>query len=472
MADAASENSRLHRRKMEKATLGGLHSHRSVSGISVHIFQRDGKFIARGRFQRRQFGVTLGTSETDSLPSLRKLLVELDEGRFVPPSDRLQQIFPTQVARLSTIQVLNKYIEDRRKVNGKQTSYDYTSRLAWTVRFSEQAAIKKRYPHFADIDRQFCVELKAFLHAQKTTRNGRPGAKSKPISVRQIYNIMDSFRSLLRWANKPEVRLVPFDWIFPLSDELLGNKPRKSPLRKIKLPVHERIQLVQYMDAWQLCTLGIMLVLPLRAGEVQGLLIEDMVVNDRLLKFGTRFGGSDFTKGKTDFLIPYPIELEPLLLCSVAGRSSGPLFQSRTASCKPSSISDFEDLLGKRFEEAAPSEIATASDRKSVFRDLLVELGGISYDEMSREMNHVLEQAGLRQECSLKTFREAVSNDMKGSGMAHLDLRYLTGHSTSDIMYDYTSVDPKRAMGLYFDNIRPLLDALQNRALKLGIATP
>lgn len=473
VASESSLNDKLVARKMEKATLGGLHSHRSVSGISIHVFRRDGKLMARGRFQGRQFGLTLGSSETDSLPTLRKLLVELDEGRFVPPSNRPRQIFPTQVPRLSTIEVLNRYLDDRRKVNGKQTSNDYSSRLAWVIEFCEQAEFKKRYPYFADIDRHFCVDLKAFLHAQQTTRNGCAGAKPKPISARHIYNIMYAFQSLLRWAMKPEIRLVPADWIFPLSDELVGSKPRKSPLREIKLPVAERLQLLPNMDSWQLCTLGMMLVLPLRAEEVQGLLVEDVSFSERWLMFGTRFGGSDFTKGKTDFVVPYPAEIEPMFRWCIAGRSWGPLIRSRSVTSQPSKTNiqdNVEDLLSKRLQEKSAKEIATAQDRKEVFRHLLVELGGVSYDEMSREMNQLLAQAGLRKGRSLKTLREAVSNEMKQSGMPHLDLRYLTGHATSDIMNDYASVDPAGSMKLYFESVQPLLNALHKRVLELGIA--
>ena len=60
---------------------------------------------------------------------------------------------------------------------------------------------------------------------------------------------------------------------------------------------------------------------------------------------------------------------------------------------------------------------------------------------------------------------------MQRSGMQHLDLRYLTGHSTTDIMNCYISLEPDRAMSAYFVAIKPLLDAIQRRAAVLGIAT-
>lgn len=65
--------------------------------------------------------------------------------------------------------------------------------------------------------------------------------------------------------------------------------------------------------------------------------------------------------------------------------------------------------------------------------------------------------------------RHAVSQDMKDSGMGHLDLKYFTGHSISgDIMATYTSLKIDEAMERYFDRIQPLLDAIEKRAIALG----
>ena len=48
-------------------------------------------------------------------------------------------------------------------------------------------------------------------------------------------------------------------------------------------------------------------------------------------------------------------------------------------------------------------------------------------------------------------------------------MRYLTSHSTDDILNQYASLDPVRAMSLYFGTIRPLLLAIRERAVALGL---
>ena len=55
------------------------------------------------------------------------------------------------------------------------------------------------------------------------------------------------------------------------------------------------------------------------------------------------------------------------------------------------------------------------------------------------------------------------------ANLAHLEMRYLTSHSTDDILNQYASLDPVRAMNLYFDTIRPLLGAIRERAVALGL---
>lgn len=44
---------------------------------------------------------------------------------------------------------------------------------------------------------------------------------------------------------------------------------------------------------------------------------------------------------------------------------------------------------------------------------------------------------------------------MKNANLPHLEMRYLTSHSTNDILNEYTPLDPVGAMRRYFDTIGP-----------------
>jgi hypothetical protein len=68
------------------------------------------------------------------------------------------------------------------------------------------------------------------------------------------------------------------------------------------------------------------------------------------------------------------------------------------------------------------------------------------------------------------TLRSSVTTAMKDANLPHLEMRYWTSHATGDILNEYASLDPVRAMRQYFDSIRPLLDAIRERASALGLA--
>jgi hypothetical protein len=58
-------------RPMERAELLGGHAHTAANGIRVTIYRREGRYLARGRYQGQRYGVTLGTDKA-------KAQVELD----------------------------------------------------------------------------------------------------------------------------------------------------------------------------------------------------------------------------------------------------------------------------------------------------------------------------------------------------------------------------------------------------------
>jgi integrase len=282
---------------------------------------------------------------------------------------------------------------------------------------------------------------------------------------------------MLAWACRAEIRKLPLNWANPLTEDVVGNLPKKNPLREDKLPLERRVDLVTKMDRWQVCQLSLLLALPLRPEEAAGLLVTDVDWEQGWLRFGTRLGGGDFNKGRQDFVVPFPDELRPILLACVDGRPTGPLLRQRAAfggRCKRS-VASSEGLV-KLYEEklakAPHGSVLTEQDRKQVFRRLLRELGGVSTDQLAREFKQLLKARGLGDGVSLYTLRHAVTTAMNRTpGMSHIELTYLTGHATSDALADYVVLDPVQAMRRYFDVIRPLLDAITRQAKAVGLKT-
>jgi integrase len=203
--------------------------------------------------------------------------------------------------------------------------------LAPVLDFAERAANVKRWPLAIDIDTEFVTSLRAFLFEYRSTRNGRLGGQPRMLSGRQVTNILQCLRTALHWARSAEPRILPADWVVPLTPELVGKLPLKNPVCKDKLPLETRVALVDRMDCWQLCQLIFSVVLPLRPDEAAGLLISDVNFEEGWLEFGARFHDRNFTKARTAFNVPFPEELLPVLRACIGRRTEGPLLRSRAA---------------------------------------------------------------------------------------------------------------------------------------------
>jgi len=465
-------------RKMVAASLWGRHTHASDKGLNVHIWRRGKTFIARGRIDGKAFGETLGSDEKSAEIKLRRVLTEIDNGRFVRPSAKIKQAIKSTVPeRLSFAELCNEYVLETRKLKGEDTASDYRARLIHAIRFLEQPDNRRRWPYARNLDRDFAIALKEYLFTTKTTRNGKPGAAAKPLSVRHVFNVMECVRTALNWAARPDKHLLPFDFANPMTREIVGDKPRKDPMRKQILPLDVRIALVKNLDCWELATIGLLALLPIRPEELEGVLIGDVDFESRTLRIGTRFKGADFTKGKTDLLLPLPGELMPVLNACAAGRNEGPLLRrraiwdwSKLPKLDLADLEHFETLLQERLI-AAGKRTMSANDRKKIVRSLLRDLGGVDTNQVGKDFKkRIAASAGIN--THLYQLRHAVTTDMNRAGIRLLELRYLTGHSVREIMNEYVGLDPQGEMQKYFNYAAPLLKAIENRGEELGCTVP
>jgi integrase len=462
------------RPKMIRAELMGGHTHKTQIGVEVHVWRRGQKFIARGRLQGQPFGKTIGESVDEATARLRQILNELDNGTYVRPSEaRKRPLANAMAPRLSLRQLIDEFLADRRRTCGKRTSGNYRARLMPVLAFAERTENVKHCRLAMDIDREFVTRLQAFLFEYRTTRNGRPGGEPKPLSPRQIFNVLQCLSTLFAWAHKAAVRKLPADWVNPLTREIIGSRPPKDPLREDKLPLEARIKLVGIMDQWQLCHLAPSLVLPLRPDEAEGLLVTDVDFERSWLEFGQKFSDVNFTKEATAFRLPFPEELEPILRACIGNRVEGPLLLGRKAFTQGggsvASTIELRRLFDKTMSEQPSGSIQCAHDRKLFFRNLLHELGGVADNELAKEFKKLLSVLGIDNGSTFYTLRSSVTTAMKDARLPHLELRYLTSHSTNDILNDYARLDPVGAMQPYFLSIQPLLNAITDRASELGL---
>jgi hypothetical protein len=462
---------------MVSADLLGRHTHKASNVAEVHIWQRGRSYLARGYYGGVQFGETLGNNQDDAETRLHELLCEISQGRYVVPSERPKRILaqPT-VKRITIRELFDKFLSEKRQTVGAKTTSDYRNRLSPVIEFSESDRSRKRWPTAADVDLDFAVEFRTLLSTRLVTRNGRLSSKPKLISPHQIYNVLDCARTAFNWGRDVRRALLPASFPNPFTEDIVGRRPAKDPLRQQVYPLERRVQLVTNMDIWQLSHLALSMLLPLRPEDCAGLLISDVDYEKNMMKFGGRFEGRDFNKGRVCYHAPYPAELKPFLRFCQAARADGPLFRSRMifeGRRRPDHcVSDEHPpshYIEKTLCNASPSELKTPQDQKRLIRRTIRQMGGVSERQLAREFGSAREKAGLDQIGRFYDLRAAIHTELQRAGVDPDVQQYVTGHVLSEVRHQYVSIDVTGEMEKYFATVQPQIDAMQKRAQQLGM---
>lgn len=471
-------NSSSKSRKMVKAELAGRHVHVARNGVRVNISMRSGKYIARGRIDGVAFGIMLGKDEDQAEAVLREILSDLDRDAFVRPSERSRrEVRRRRIPRITMRELVDEFLAAKRRSRGDKTTKDYRSRLMHLLAFCECDDVSRKYRFAADIDLNFLYAYREFLSQRQTTRNGKPNGRLQHLAPNHIRLVIESFGTVLTWAMKPEVALLPPTFVSPYTTEVAGVRTNKDPLRLTPLPFEKRIELIAQTDGWELCQLAFSMVLPFRPDEATGLLVSDVDFENRRLQFGSRMGGRDFNKGQQAFTIPLPAELLAIARICIGMRTAGPLFQDRKhfrrevfASTYPRNNDDLAGMLEDFVADRRPN-LTCAADWKKAYRLFLRSLGGVNPNLLSKAFRNAADRSGIATEIRFYDTRASVTTEMEHSGISHLVQRYVTGHTTTDILNEYVSLDPEGEMRKYWTHISRLLEAIRDRTIELGLTT-
>jgi integrase len=439
----------------------------------VHVWLRGEKFVARGSYQGERFGVTLGKDKQQAEAGLRRLLTEIEDGKFSRASERPPRFFPiAPIGRLTLRELCDRCLQERRKLRGLATANTYKARLSHVLDHADGPDVARRWPLAQSIDRGYAIDLRTFLTRRQVARNGRSGGKKRSMSARQIRNALESLKMVLDWGVRADVRLLPVDFVNPITSEILGPPPIKDPLRKVALALPARIAMLERMDDWQLQNLTSLLVLPLRPEDVARAIVSDVDFSKGELRLGDHFDGCDFSKGKVNVLMPLPPALIDLFRLCVGQRAEGPLFLSRGGKRPKRSRlraltnqAALRGLYDHELSKRGAQEIQAPADQKRVYCELLRKLGGVTTDELSKEIRKLLPK-----DCSARPYdlRHGVTQDMHDSGIQHLAMRYMTAHTTRDIMNEYIALDPRAEMRKYYARCEPLLKLIEERVRRLA----
>ena len=463
-------------RSMRTAELNGMHSFPISRKRHVHIYLRNEQYLARWRSDEQQHGYELGKDEAVAFDGVIELVGRLKAGTFQARREERAALVRKSRADSTTLrQLIADFLEEKKQLRGESTAKTYRTRLSRALEYFESLEVLRNLPLARQIEKTHILKFRTWLLAQEVARNGHHNSQRKRISPKSVQLTLETLRDVFRWGMDPSRRLLPVDFLQPVSKELLGLTSRKDPLRGNPIPVATRIRLVSEMQIHELPLLCLQLILPVRMEDIAGLLVSDIDWNSRVWRIGDRFDGNDFTKGRVSYHLPLPLELIPVLRFAAAGRSAGPLFlkhqRQRTRSISPAHF-ESESRFAAYIQEALQAESAnTPADRKKLIRVALANAGGFTEDQLSRKWRMIFDRTGVERSVRPYDLKHATTTDMRSSGMGEAELQYLTGHAMSGIVNEYAGVDPARAMGHYFASVANLLQAIQTRALDLGITS-
>jgi hypothetical protein len=466
------EPQRPNDRRMRRTELLGSHSHSCSNGVMVHVYLRSGQFLARGSYEGKRFGVTLGKGEQAAAAGLRRLLTEIEDGKFTRASERPRQFFQAlPTGRLTLRELCERCLQEKRNLRGLDTAKTYKARLSHVLDHAERTDVLRRWPLARNIDRAYALDRRTFLTRRQVSRNGRSGGRKHPMSVRQIRNALDTLKMVLDWAIRADVRLLPADFVNPIGAEILGALPTKDPIRAVSLPLQTRIGMLARMDSWQFVNLTALLVLPIRPEDAARALVSDVDFAKGELRLGDHLDGRDYGKGKVNVAMPLPQALIDLFRLCIAQRTEGPLFLARAKRRRrrgrprvPNNLASLRSLYEHELSKQT-GEVAAPGDHKRVYCQMLGRLGGLTTDEIWKEVRKLLPDG-----CAARPYdlRHGVTQDMHDSGIRLLELRYLTAHTIQDIMNEYVALDPRGEMQKYYVRCESLLKLVEGRARELA----
>lgn len=461
-------------RRLVRAELLGKHSHRA-GGIQVHLFTRQGKYIARGRLDGGEFGVTLGETEQTAEIALRRCLTDLDDGRFVRRSEAPRR--SRRVVANHTLRSLAELFLARKDAERGTTTADaYRTRLQPVIAFSETPAILKRYPRAKDLDVTFVDQLKQHLASHQITRNGKANGVRKLRSPHDVRLILETLRTCINWARRPHILALPAEFPGIVLPEHLPKLPMKDPLRKVGLPLPVRIELIRRCSADTFPWLAQLVVLPLRFEDIANAAIGDIDNTSQTWRIGAGFGGQLHNKAGTPVTLPMPVILLQLIQIATGQRGGGPVFlgrpgfqaSPRIAGSPFRSPQDFADHVNHRLLSAPAEDVENSQKRKLVIQRALKAAGGITPPQIGKRLKSLYSAVGVPAGVRPYDLRAAVTTEMHQAGVPHLELRYLTLHHLTDILHEYTTLDTTTACLKYFEAVAPLLNAIAERARSLG----
>jgi len=290
-------------------------------------------------------------------------------------------------------------------------------------------AVEKKYPHAANANREFRLELSAFLACRTVCGNGRRGTP-RPMKSQGL--VLDVARAMFEWAADPDRgNLMPEGFRNPF---LGGGEHRPlfvgDPLAAPKITMTMAAEFLSACSAPEKKLFAPMILFGLRASEPCYLFREHLTEN------GLEVPNIDdldyFTKGRRGKRFPWTPELAGLRVLLYSDGNQGLLYRRSDFSglghpaVESPSLAQISDEYHLRLAEADQNNRrAHLKVRKQLFR----EKGALTYDDIEMIFHRITATLGWSVRATLKDFRHLFATTLSDANISESYRKYLLGHA-------------------------------------------
>jgi hypothetical protein len=349
----------------------------------------------------------------------------------------------------------------------------YAAALNHYLDFCSQPDVARAFPHASGVNRDFRLQLAAFLSQRQATSNGRAQGQRRPLKGQTF--ILDTVRGLFEWAADSERgNLLPEGFRNPF----LRSSPSRSflqgdPLAEPDITLNMALDFVAACDRFQLRLFMPILLFGLRAAEPCYLFRE--YFDGDWLRVPNNLELHYRTKGRRDKRFPLLDALHPFWQELRQGRSQGLLYERRSviegreqAALRGASLAEFVAEYRRR---CVARGSATASHRQQLRDAVLREAGALTYDHIQGELTVLARRLHWPRKSTLKDFRHLFATTMNNAAMPESYRRYLMGQAPGRaalVAYTHLHELQRHYEQALHKEWMPLLTAINRRLMELA----
>lgn len=384
------------------------------------------------------------------------------------------------VCKIDHEALVERYLEDlERRANGGEVDYRTFTRYSSALRrhylaFATRPDIERRFRHAASVNREFRLELAAYLSTVQIHPNGHLNSRPRPLKGQEF--VIDIVRAVFEWAADPDRgNLMPAGFRNPFARRGPGARPaRRDQYGEPDITVPMTVDFLGACDAYQLQLFVPIVCFGLRAAEPCFIFRED--VKQGWLTVTCRPELVYKTKGRREKRLPVIPCIEQALGSMLTDHSGGPLYcrrAVRSGKSKPRLLGKPLDKLVEEFQRRSlAAKVRTAEQRRRLRDHILREAGGITYDHVADEFRRLARQLDWPSAATSKDFRHLFATLMENAGMPENYRRYLLGHSPGRapiVAYTHLNEVRQRYQEAVEAQLQPIVRAVVTRCQELDL---